>query len=134
MKNEELRILEDMKKYEIKTVHNGWTRFEQYRDGYVIAVKEFQGICVNITNFSSHSLHNYSIADLENDNGDWSYICDEKLLERVDGEDDLKKVLSKYHLTEDEIAEVIRFDFDDKYSDSYCQQANQIQEYMKKHK
>lgn len=119
-----------MKKYEIKTVQNGWTRFENYRDGYVVAIKAFQGICVNITNFSSHSLHNYSIADLENDNGDWSYIFDEQLLERVDGEDELKAVLEKYHLTEDEIAEVLSFDFDDKYSESYNLQAEQIRQYM----
>ncbi len=119
-----------MKKYEIKIVQNGWTRFENYRDGYVVAIKAFQGICVNITNFSSHSLHNYSIADLENDNGDWSYIFDEQLLERVDGEDELKTVLEKYHLTEDEIAEVLSYDFDNRNSESYDLQAKQIQAYM----
>ncbi|EAD8646812.1 hypothetical protein AF450_14585 [Listeria monocytogenes] len=122
--------MENIKQYEIKTSENGWTRFEHYREGYVIAVKEFQGVCVNITNFSSHSVHNYSIADLENDNGDWSYICDEKLLERVDGEDDLKKVLVKYHLTEEEITEVLNFDFNDKYSKSYNMQVNQIKKYL----
>ncbi|EHW1518764.1 hypothetical protein ACU6PP_002755 [Listeria innocua] len=126
--------MENMKKYEIKTIENGWTRLENYRDGYVVAIKEFQGICVNITNFSSSSLHGYSIDDLEKDIGDWSYIFDEQLLERVNGEDELKTILEKYHLTEDEIDEVVRFDFDDKYTDSYCQQAKQIQEYMKKHK
>lgn len=119
-----------MKKYEIKTIQNGWTRFEHYREGYVIAVKEFQGVCVNISNFSSHSVHNYSIADLENDNGDWSYIFEEKLLERVDGESDLKKVLVKYHLTEEEIAEILNFDFDDKYNESYNMQRKRIRHYM----
>ncbi|HHR3115068.1 TPA: hypothetical protein ACSY5S_13925 [Listeria monocytogenes] len=122
--------MEDMKKYEIKTIQNGWTRFENYRDGYVVAIKAFQGICVNITNFSSSSLHSYSIDDLANDTGDWSYIFDEQLLERVDGEDELKAVLEKYHITEDEIAEVLNFDFDDKYSDSYNLQAEQIRQYM----
>ncbi|EAE7279750.1 TPA: hypothetical protein ACSY92_14400 [Listeria monocytogenes] len=126
--------MEDMKKYEIKTIENGWTRLEKYRDGYVVAIKVFQEICVNITNFSSSSLHSYSIDDLENDTGDWSYIFDEQLLELMEGEDELKTILEKYHLTEDEIDEVVRFDFDDKYTDSYCQQAKQIQEYMKKHK
>ncbi|MBF2394628.1 hypothetical protein IA831_13895 [Listeria marthii] len=120
----------NIKRYEIKTSENGWNRFENYRDGFVIAVKEFHGICVNITNFSSHSLHNYSIADLENDNGDWVYICDEKLLEQVDGEDALKKVLVKYHLTAEEIAEVLNYDFDNKYSESYTLQAEKIKEYM----
>ncbi|EJN3175700.1 hypothetical protein NPU21_002736 [Listeria monocytogenes] len=122
--------MEDMKKYEIKTVQNGWTRFEHYREGYVIAVKEFQGVCVNITNFSSHSLHNYSIADLEKDNGDWSYIFDEQLLERVDGEDELKAVLEKYHLTEVEMAEVLSFDFDNRNSESYDLQAKRIRAAM----
>ncbi|EIF2332967.1 hypothetical protein LD289_002783 [Listeria monocytogenes] len=122
--------MENIKQYEIKTVVDGWTRLENYRDGYVIAIKEFQGVCVNITNFSCHSLHNYSIADLDSDSGDWSYICDEKLLEQVDGEEALKKVLVKYHLTEEEIAEVLSFDFDDKYSESYNLQAEQIRQYM----
>ncbi|EJE4310240.1 hypothetical protein ACV9TN_002959 [Listeria monocytogenes] len=122
--------MEDMKKYEIKTVQNGWTRFEHYREGYVIAVKEFQGVCVNITNFSSHSVHNYSIADLEKDNGDWSYIFDEQLLERVDGEDELKAVLEKYHLTEVEMAEVLSFDFDNRNSESYDLQAKRIRAAM----
>lgn len=115
-----------MKKYEIKTVQNGWTRFEHYREGYVIAVKEFQGVCVNITNFSSHSVHNYSIADLENDNGDWSYIFDEQLLERADGESELKAILEKYHLTEAEMAEVLSYDFDNRNSESYDLQAKRI--------
>lgn len=123
--------MEDLKKYEIKTIEKGWTRLEHYREGYVIAIKAFQGICVTITNFSSHSLHSYSIDDIENDNGDWSYICDEQLLERVDGEDDLKKVLSKYHLTDEEISEVLSFDFYDKYSESYNLQVKQVEDYMK---
>ncbi|MBF2342576.1 hypothetical protein [Listeria welshimeri] len=122
--------MEKLKKYEIKTVENGWTRLENYRYGYVVAIKEFQGICVNITNFSSHSLHNYSIADLEKDNGDWSYIFDEKLLERVDGEDNLKNVLPKYHLTDEEIAEVISYDFDDEDSESYNLQVQRIRAHM----
>lgn len=122
--------MENIKQYEIKTIENGWTRLENYRDGYVVAIKEFQGICVNITNFSSSSLHDYSIEDLEKDTGDWSYIFDEQLLERVFGGDELKTVLEKYHLTEDEIAEVLNFDFDDKYSDSYNLQAEQIKQYM----
>ncbi|EAH3791637.1 hypothetical protein D5Z92_13545 [Listeria monocytogenes] len=122
--------MEDMKKYEIKTVQNGWTRFEHYREGYVIAVKEFQGVCVNITNFSIHSVHKYSIADLENDNGDWSYIFDEQLLERVDGEAELKAVLEKYHLTEAEIAEVLSYDFDNRNSESYDLQAKRIRATM----
>lgn len=119
-----------MKKYEIKTVQNGWTRFEHYREGYVIAVKEFQGVCVNITNFSSHSVHNYSIADLENDNGDWSYIFDEQLLERVDGEAELEAVLEKYHLTDAEMAEVLSYDFDNRNSESYDLQAKRIRAAM----
>ncbi|EOD5840857.1 hypothetical protein ACJYHU_002937 [Listeria monocytogenes] len=36
----------------------------------------------------------------------------------------------KYHLTEEEIAEVLGFDFDDKYSESYNLQAEQIRKYM----
>ncbi|EIA3595567.1 hypothetical protein LGQ25_002898 [Listeria monocytogenes] len=123
--------MEDMKKYEIKTIENGWTRLENYRDGYVIAIKAFQGICVNITNFSSSSLHSYSIEDLEKDTGDWSYIFDEQLLARVDGEDELKTVLEKYHLTEAEITEVLSYDFDTRYSESYELQAKQIRAYMR---
>ncbi|MBC1478876.1 hypothetical protein HB892_14155 [Listeria welshimeri] len=123
--------MENIKQYEIKTIENGWTRLENYRDGYVVAIKEFQGICVNITNFSSSSLHDYSIEDLEKDTGDWSYIFDEQLLARVDGEDELKAILEKYHLTEEEIAEVLSFDFDDKYSDSYNLQRKQVIDYMK---
>ncbi|EAD9920905.1 hypothetical protein AFR78_14730 [Listeria monocytogenes] len=123
--------MENMKKYEIKTIENGWTRLENYRDGYVVAIKMFQGICVNITNFSSPSLHSYSIDDLEKDTGDWSYIFDEQLLERVDGEDELKTVLEKYHLTEAEITEVLSYDFDNRYSESYELQAKRIQAYMR---
>ncbi|EAC5777351.1 TPA: hypothetical protein ACGYNV_001362 [Listeria monocytogenes] len=123
--------MENMKKYEIKTIENGWTRLENYRDGYVVAIKAFQGICVNITNFSSSSLHGYSIEDLEKDTGDWSYIFDEQLLERVDGEDELKTVLEKYHLTEAEITEVLSYDFDNRYSESYELQAKRIQAYMR---
>lgn len=123
--------MENIKQYEIKTIENGWTRLENYRDGYVVAIKEFQGICVNITNFSSSSLHDYSIEDLEKDTGDWSYIFDEQLLARVDGENELKAILEKYHLTEEEIAEVLSFDFDDKYSDSYNLQRKQVIDYMK---
>ncbi|EHC5262616.1 hypothetical protein JR547_002886 [Listeria monocytogenes serotype 1/2a] len=123
--------MENMKRYEIKTFENGWTRLENYRDGYVVAIKAFQGICVNITNFSSSSLHGYSIEDLEKDTGDWSYIFDEQLLERVDGEDELKAVLEKYHLTEAEIAEVLSYDFDNRNSESYDLQAKRIQAYMK---
>lgn len=123
--------MENIKQYEIKTIENGWTRLENYRDGYVVAIKEFQGICVNITNFSSSSLHDYSIEDLEKDTGNWSYIFDEQLLARVDGEDELKAILEKYHLTEEEIAEVLSFDFDDKYSDSYNLQRKQVIDYMK---
>ncbi|MBC1628429.1 hypothetical protein HB952_11220 [Listeria welshimeri] len=99
---------------------------ENYRDGYVVAIKEFQGICVNITNFSSSSLHDYSIEDLEKDTGDWSYIFDEQLLARVDGEDELKAVLEKYHLTEAEIAEVLSYDFDNRNSESYDLQTKRI--------
>ncbi|EAC3748319.1 hypothetical protein IT72_14285 [Listeria monocytogenes] len=124
--NSEDDSMENMKKYEIKTVENGWTRLENYRDGYVVAIKAFQGICVNITNFSSSSLHGYSIEDLEKDTGDWSYIFDEQLLERVNGEDELKTVLEKYHLTEDEIAEVLGYDFDKRNSESYDLQAKRI--------
>ncbi|EHQ6378857.1 TPA: hypothetical protein ACP2NW_002832 [Listeria monocytogenes] len=123
--------MEDMKKYEIKTIENGWTRLENYRDGYVVAIKAFRGICVNITNFSSSSLHSYSIEDLEKDTGDWSYIFDEKLLARVDGENELKTVLEKYHLTEAEITEVLCYDFDNRYSESYELQAKRIQAYMR---
>ncbi|EAC9724802.1 hypothetical protein Y475_14855 [Listeria monocytogenes] len=122
--------MENMKKYEIKTIENGWTRLENYRDGYVVAIKMFQGICVNITNFSSSSLHSYSIEDLEKDTGDWSYIFDEQLLERVDGEDELKTVLEKYHLTEAEITEVLSYDFDNRNSESYDLQVKRIQAYM----
>ncbi|EAE8659190.1 hypothetical protein BR101_14690, partial [Listeria monocytogenes] len=117
--NSEDDCMENMKQYEIKTIENGWTRLENYRDGYVVAIKAFQGICVNITNFSSSSLHGYSIEDLEKDTGDWSYIFDEQLLARVDGEDELKAVLEKYHLTEAEIAEVLNYDFDNRNSESY---------------
>ncbi|EAE1300606.1 hypothetical protein EP04_13910 [Listeria monocytogenes] len=124
--NSEDDSMENMKKYEIKTVENGWTRLENYRDGYVVAIKAFQGICVNITNFSSSSLHGYSIEDLEKDTGDWSYIFDEQLLERVNGEDELKTVLEKYHLTEDDIAEVLGYDFDKRNSESYDLQAKRI--------
>ncbi|EAE6308131.1 hypothetical protein BK830_14130 [Listeria monocytogenes] len=122
--------MEDIKKYEIKTIENGWTRLENYRDGYVIAIKAFQGICVNITNFSSSSLHSYSIEDLDKDTGDWSYIFDEQLLARVDGEDELKAVLEKYHLTEAEIAEVLSYDFDKRNSESYDLQVKRIQAYI----
>ncbi|EIA7377629.1 hypothetical protein K7T67_002723 [Listeria monocytogenes] len=123
--------MENIKKYEIKTSENGWTRLENYRDGYVVAIKVFQGICVNITNFSSSSLHGYSIEDLEKDTGDWSYIFDEQLLARADGEDELKAVLEKYHLTEAEISEVLSYDFDNRNSESYDLQAKQILDYMK---
>ncbi|TYW25161.1 hypothetical protein FZ084_14830 [Listeria monocytogenes] len=129
--NSEDDCMENMKQYEIKTIENGWTRLENYRDGYVVAIKAFQGICVNITNFSSSSLHGYSIEDLEKGTGDWSYIFDEQLLERVDGEDELKTVLEKYHLTEAEITEVLSYDFDNRYSESYELQAKRIQAYMR---
>lgn len=124
--------MENIKRYEIKTSENGWTRLENYQDGYVVAIKAFQGICVNITNFSSSSLHGYSIEDLEKDTGDWSYIFDEQLLERVDGEDELKAVLEKYHLTEAEIAEVLSYDFDNRNSESYGLQTKRMQAYMEK--
>ncbi|EIR8476553.1 hypothetical protein LXP88_002929, partial [Listeria innocua] len=57
---------------------------------------------------------------------DWSYIFDEQLLERVNGEDELKAVLKKYHLTEGEIAEVLGYDFDNRNSESYDLQEKRI--------
>ncbi|EQB9225628.1 hypothetical protein ACYYIK_002859 [Listeria monocytogenes] len=126
--NETTDIIEDenMGQYIIKTIHDGWIRLENYCDCSVVSVKEFQGVCVTITNFMRFSIHGYSMDDIEKDKGDWRYIFGEKLLEQVNGEDELKVVLKKYHLTDMEIAEVINFDFDDRSSESYDLQAEWV--------
>lgn len=126
--NETTDIIEGeiMGQYLIKTIHNGWIRLENYCDCSVVSIKEFQGVCVTITNFMRFSIHSYSMDDIEKDKGDWRYIFGEKLLEQVNGEDELKLVLEKYHLTDVEIAEVINFDFDDRSSESYNLQAEWV--------
>ncbi|EAW7215160.1 hypothetical protein FG335_14465 [Listeria monocytogenes] len=126
--NETTDIIEGeiMGQYLIKTIHNGWIRLENYCDCSVVSIKEFQGVCVTITNFMRFSIHSYSMDDIEKDKGDWRYIFGEKLLEQVNGEDELQLVLEKYHLTDVEIAEVINFDFDDRSSESYDLQAEWV--------
>ncbi|EAW7167984.1 hypothetical protein FG264_14760 [Listeria monocytogenes] len=126
--NETTDIIEGeiMGQYLIKTIHNGWMRLENYCDCSVVSIKEFQGVCVTITNFMRFSIHSYSMDDIEKDKGDWRYIFGEKLLEQVNGEDELQLVLEKYHLTDVEIAEVINFDFDDRSSESYDLQAEWV--------
>ncbi len=110
---EESTLEENIKENEIKTRYNGWVRLEAYQEGYVVAIKEFQGICVLVSNFSNHSIHGYHIRDIEKDEGDWNYIFTEKLLENIEGDAALAKSLQKYHLTEEEIQEVLNFDFYD---------------------
>ncbi|WP_187984572.1 hypothetical protein [Listeria monocytogenes] len=120
------REAENMGQYIIKTIQNGWTRLENYCDCSVVAIKEFQGVCVTITNFTRFSIHGYSMDDIEKDEGDWRYILGEQILEQANGECDLKAVLQKYHLTDVEIAEVIHFDFDDRSCESYDLQAEWV--------
>ncbi|MBF2356011.1 hypothetical protein IA807_13920 [Listeria seeligeri] len=125
---------ESIKETEIKTINNGWVRLESYCDGYVIGIKEFHGICVLVSNFSAHSIHDYSISDIENDEGDWNYICSEKLLEILEGDDALEEALPKYHLTDEEIHEVLNFDFDDISHADYKRQVKRVEEYLKNNK
>lgn len=122
--------MENIRQFEIKTIENGWVRLENYRDGYVVAIKEFQGICVNINNFSSQSIHNYSLADINKDKGDWNYIFNENLLEIIYGKIELEIALKKYHLTSSEISEVLNFDFDNRSSESYQKQSEKISDYL----
>ncbi|ENA1576403.1 hypothetical protein ABFW39_002828 [Listeria monocytogenes] len=126
LKKIKTREAENMGQYIITTIKNGWTRLENYCDCSVVAIKEFQGVCVTITNFTRFSVHSYSMDDIEKDAGDWRYILGEQLLEQANGEGDLKAVLQKYYLTDDEIAEVIHFDFDDRSCESYDLQAEWI--------
>ncbi|MBC1817164.1 hypothetical protein [Listeria seeligeri] len=123
--------MENTKKYEVKTIENGWVRLENYRDGYVVAIKKFQGVCVVINNFSSQSIHGYSLADIEKDKGDWNYIFNEKLLENVDGDIELERALERYNLTSDEISEVLHFNFDNRGSEEYKQQVIKIENRLK---
>ncbi|MBC1917071.1 hypothetical protein [Listeria seeligeri] len=119
IRNEESILEENIKENEIKTIQSGWVRLEAFQEGYVVGIKEFHGICVLVSNFSNHSIHNYRISDIENDEGDWTYIFSEKLLEDLEGDVALEEALAKYHLTDEEIQEVLNFDFDDRSSEEY---------------
>lgn len=131
---EESTLEENIKENEIKTRYNGWVRLEAYREGYVVAIKEFQGICVLVSNFSNHSIHGYRISDIEKDEGDWNYIFNENLLEIIYGEIELEIALKKYHLTSSEISEVLNFDFDNRSSESYQKQSEKISDFIESKK